>query len=88
MKSFKILPPHAHRQQHVADLGIGLLILVALTVVCSSTAGYVVGERARDERRVFFVAGVSRNTYWIANMIWDVSVRFGSCYCVLVLFSR
>ncbi|ROT84292.1 hypothetical protein C7M84_022528, partial [Penaeus vannamei] len=66
-------------QQHVADLGIGLLILVALTVVCSSTAGYVVGERARDERRVFFVAGVSRNTYWIANMIWDVSAR-NSCF--------
>ncbi|XP_069971772.1 uncharacterized protein [Penaeus vannamei] len=78
-------------QQHVADLGIGLLILVALTVVCSSTAGYVVGERARDERRVFFVAGVSRNTYWIANMIWDVSILLINIFftvVVLIIFNQ
>ncbi|XP_042873451.1 uncharacterized protein LOC122254047 [Penaeus japonicus] len=78
-------------QQHVADLGIGLLILVALTVVCSSTAGYVVGERARDERRVLYVAGVSRNTYWIANMIWDVSILLINIFLtvvVLVIFNQ
>ncbi|XP_037804160.1 uncharacterized protein LOC119598585 isoform X1 [Penaeus monodon] len=78
-------------QQHVADLGIGLLILVALTVVCSSTAGYVVGERARDERRVLYVAGVSRNTYWLANMIWDVSILLLNIFLtvvVLVIFNQ
>ncbi|XP_068225107.1 uncharacterized protein [Palaemon carinicauda] len=61
-------------EQHVADLGIGLLILVSLTVVTSATGGYVVAERVRGERTVLYVAGLSRNLYWTAHMIWDILV--------------
>lgn len=58
----------------MANLGVGLLILVSLTVVCSATVGYVVAERVRGERRVMYVAGITRNTYWTANMLWDFLV--------------
>ncbi|XP_042241153.1 phospholipid-transporting ATPase ABCA1-like [Homarus americanus] len=59
-------------EQRAADIGIGLLILVSLTVVCSATAGYIVAERVRGERRVLFVAGITRHMYWNANMLWDI----------------
>ncbi|MPC14328.1 ATP-binding cassette sub-family A member 1 [Portunus trituberculatus] len=61
-------------QQHVADLGIGLLVLVALTVVCSATAGCVVAERVRGERRLLHLAGLSKKTYWIGSALWDTAV--------------
>ncbi|XP_071523722.1 LOW QUALITY PROTEIN: uncharacterized protein [Panulirus ornatus] len=78
-------------QTYVADLGVGLLILVSLTVVCSATVGYVVAERVRGERRVLYVAGITRNTYWTANMLWDILVLFVSLLLtvvVLVIFSE
>lgn len=59
----------------MADLGIGLLVLVAMTVVCSATVGCVVAERVRGERRLLYLAGLSKTTYWVASALWDSAVR-------------
>ncbi|XP_066989286.1 phospholipid-transporting ATPase ABCA1-like [Macrobrachium rosenbergii] len=78
-------------EQHVADLGIGLLILVSLTVVTSATGGYVVAERVRGERTVLYVAGLSHNLYWTAHMIWDalvIAVNVMLTAAVLLLFDQ
>lgn len=61
-------------QQLVADMGVGLLVLVSLTMVCAATVGYVVAERVRGERRVMYVAGITRISYYVSNMIWDIIV--------------
>ncbi|XP_069938645.1 uncharacterized protein [Cherax quadricarinatus] len=72
-------------QQHAADLGIGLLILVSLTVMCSATVGYATTERIRGERRVLYVAGITRRTYWTANMVWDVMVLLITVLLIAIL---
>ncbi|XP_076034890.1 uncharacterized protein LOC143021347 [Oratosquilla oratoria] len=61
-------------QQHVADLGIGLLLMVALTTVCCCTVAYPVAERSTGERRVLYVSGISRSIYWVSAYIWDSGV--------------
>lgn len=73
-------------QQHVADLGIGLLVLVALTVVCSATAGCVVAERVRGERRLLHLAGLSKKTYWIGSALWDTAVVVLNIVLISVVF--
>ncbi|CAL4121403.1 unnamed protein product, partial [Meganyctiphanes norvegica] len=61
-------------EQHVADLGIGLLLMVAQTVVVSSLIGFVVGERRRGERRVMRMTALNHHSYWTAVFMWDTMI--------------
>ncbi|XP_050698245.1 uncharacterized protein LOC126986309 isoform X2 [Eriocheir sinensis] len=73
-------------QQYVADLGIGLLVLVAMTVVCSATVGCVVAERVRGERRLLHLAGLSKTTYWISSALWDTGVLVLDVLLIALIF--
>ncbi|XP_033223873.1 phospholipid-transporting ATPase ABCA1 isoform X3 [Belonocnema kinseyi] len=60
--------------QHVADVGIALMLLVAFSLVGAQGAKELVRERLSEEKRILYLAGVHPVTYWTIALIWDFLV--------------
>jgi len=64
------------RLQHVADVGVGLVLLIAFSLVAAQGAKEIVRERLSEEKRIFYLAGVHPITYWTTILIWDFIVSY------------
>lgn len=62
------------RMQHIADVGIALVLLVAFSMVGAQGARELVRERISEEKRILYLAGVHPVTYWVTALIWDFFV--------------
>jgi len=62
------------RVQHVADVGVALVLLLAFSLVGAQGAKELVRERLSEEKRILYLAGVHPITYWVTALIWDFIV--------------
>ncbi|XP_048511619.1 ATP-binding cassette sub-family A member 13 isoform X2 [Athalia rosae] len=72
--------------QHVADVGIGLVLLVAFSLVGAQGAKELVRERLSEEKRILYLAGVKPLTYWTTALIWDLLVFAVSILLAVIVF--
>ncbi|XP_050450054.1 uncharacterized protein LOC126850786 isoform X1 [Cataglyphis hispanica] len=70
--------------QHVADVGVALVLLIAFSLVGAQGAKELVRERLSEEKRILYLAGVHPITYWTTVLIWDFIV-FGCAICLAVI---
>lgn len=66
---------------HIAEVGIAIVILMGLAFIPARVTVYIVNERARDEKQVQSVSGVGPALYWTAAFIWDM----GLVFCAVVI---
>lgn len=62
------------RLQHVTDVGVALVLLIAFSLVGAQGTKEIVRERLSEEKRILYLAGVHPITYWITILIWDFIV--------------
>lgn len=60
--------------QHVADVGVALVLLIAFNLVAAQGSKELVRERLSEEKRILYLAGVHPVTYWTTVLIWDFFV--------------
>ncbi|KAG5315958.1 ABCAD protein, partial [Acromyrmex insinuator] len=71
--------------QHVADVGVGLVLLIAFSSVAAQGAKEIVRERLSEEKRILYLAGVHPITYWTTILIWDFIVFLcATCLAIIV----
>ncbi|XP_024944655.1 uncharacterized protein LOC107271675 isoform X2 [Cephus cinctus] len=70
--------------QHVADVGVALVLLIAFSLVGAQGARELVRERLTEEKRILYLAGVHPFTYWSTAFLWDFFV-FGCSICLAVI---
>ncbi|RLU15876.1 hypothetical protein DMN91_011632 [Ooceraea biroi] len=70
--------------QHVADVGVALVLLLAFNLVAAQGAKELVRERLSEEKRILYLAGVHPITYWTTALIWDFIV-FGCAMCLAII---
>lgn len=64
------------RLQHVADVGVALVLLIAFSLVGAQGTKEIVRERLSEEKRILYLAGVHPITYWTTILIWDFIVSY------------
>lgn len=64
------------RLQHVADVGVALVLLIAFSLVGAQGTKELVRERLSEEKRILYLAGVHPITYWTTVLIWDFIVSY------------
>lgn len=64
------------RLQHVADVGVAIVLLIAFSLVGAQGAKELVRERLSEEKRILYLAGVHPITYWTTVLIWDFIVSY------------
>ncbi|KAG7198455.1 hypothetical protein KM043_005838 [Ampulex compressa] len=72
--------------QHVADVGVALVLLVAFSLVGAQGAKELVRERLSEEKRILYLAGVHPVTYWTTVLIWDFIVFGCSILLAVIVF--
>ncbi|XP_026675626.1 uncharacterized protein LOC108632621 isoform X2 [Ceratina calcarata] len=72
--------------QHVADVGVALVLLIAFNLVAAQGSKELVRERLTEERRILYLAGVHPITYWITVLIWDFFVFGCSIVLAVIVF--
>ncbi|OAD61200.1 ATP-binding cassette sub-family A member 13 [Eufriesea mexicana] len=72
--------------QHVADVGVALVLLIAFNLVAAQGSKELVRERLSEEKRILFLAGVHPVTYWTTVLIWDFFVFGCSIGLAVVIF--
>ncbi|XP_063992095.1 ATP-binding cassette sub-family A member 13-like isoform X2 [Diachasmimorpha longicaudata] len=72
--------------QHVADVGIALVLLIAFSLVAAQGARELVRERLSEEKRILYLAGVHPVTYWTAAFLWDFLVFLSSIGLAVIVF--
>ncbi|CAK9819447.1 ATP-binding cassette sub-family A member 13 [Anthophora plagiata] len=72
--------------QHVADVGVALVLLIAFNLVAAQGSKELVRERLSEEKRILFLAGVHPVTYWITALIWDFFVFGCSVGLAVIVF--
>ncbi|XP_020291877.1 uncharacterized protein LOC109858741 isoform X2 [Pseudomyrmex gracilis] len=72
--------------QHVADVGVALVLLIAFSLVGAQGAKELVRERLSQEKRILFLAGVHPVTYWTTVLIWDFIVFSCAIGLAIVVF--
>ncbi|XP_072756384.1 uncharacterized protein Ldd isoform X2 [Anoplolepis gracilipes] len=70
--------------QHVADVGVAVVLLIAFSLVAAQGTKELVRERLSEEKRILYLAGVHPITYWTTVLIWDFIV-FGCAICLAVI---
>lgn len=66
---------HLNSLQHVADVGIGVVLLIGFSLVPAGGVIYLVNERIHQEKRLQLLCGVSPFTYWLSTLLWDIIVN-------------
>nr|XP_033323682.1 uncharacterized protein LOC117218991 isoform X1 [Megalopta genalis]XP_033323683.1 uncharacterized protein LOC117218991 isoform X1 [Megalopta genalis]XP_033323684.1 uncharacterized protein LOC117218991 isoform X1 [Megalopta genalis] len=72
--------------QHVADVGVALVLLIAFNLVAAQGSKELVRERLSEEKRILFLAGVHPVTYWTTALIWDFFVFGLSIVLAVIVF--
>ncbi|XP_076176197.1 lipid droplet defective isoform X2 [Ptiloglossa arizonensis] len=72
--------------QHVADVGVALVLLIAFNLVAAQGSKELVRERLSEEKRILFLAGVHPVTYWTTALIWDLFVFGLSIGLAVIVF--
>ncbi|XP_066598930.1 uncharacterized protein ldd isoform X2 [Prorops nasuta] len=72
--------------QHVADVGVALVLLIAFSLVGAQGAKELVRERLSEEKRILYLAGVHPITYWTTALIWDMIVFLASIALAVMVF--
>ncbi|XP_018348552.1 PREDICTED: uncharacterized protein LOC108752306 [Trachymyrmex septentrionalis] len=72
--------------QHVADVGVGLVLLIAFSSVAAQGAKEIVRERLSEEKRILYLAGVHPVTYWTTILIWDFIVFLCATCLAIIIF--
>ncbi|KAK0086066.1 hypothetical protein PV325_003922 [Microctonus aethiopoides] len=72
--------------QHVSDVGVALVLLVAFSLVAAEGARELVRERLSEEKRILYLAGVHPVTYWTTALVWDFIVFICSIGLAVVVF--
>ncbi|XP_024889665.1 ATP-binding cassette sub-family A member 13 isoform X1 [Temnothorax curvispinosus] len=72
--------------QHVSDVGIALVLLIAFSLVGAQGAKEIVRERLSEEKRILYLAGVHPITYWTTILIWDFIVFICSICLAVIVF--
>ncbi|KAL6258986.1 hypothetical protein P5V15_008908 [Pogonomyrmex californicus] len=70
--------------QHVADVGVALVLLIAFSLVGAQGTKEIVRERLSEEKRILYLAGVHPVTYWTTILIWDFIV-FACATCLAII---
>ncbi|XP_028048892.2 uncharacterized protein LOC105837746 isoform X2 [Monomorium pharaonis] len=70
--------------QHVADVGVALVLLIAFSMVAAQGTKEIVRERLTEEKRILYLAGVHPITYWTTILICDFIV-FSCALCLAVI---
>ncbi|XP_017788277.1 PREDICTED: uncharacterized protein LOC108570860 [Habropoda laboriosa] len=72
--------------QHVADVGVALVLLIAFNLVAAQGSKELVRERLSEEKRILFLAGVQPVTYCVTVLIWDFFVFGCSITLAVIVF--
>ncbi|XP_011684588.1 PREDICTED: uncharacterized protein LOC105447955 isoform X2 [Wasmannia auropunctata] len=72
--------------QHVADVGVGLVLLIAFSMVAAQGTKEIVRERLTEEKRILYLAGVHPVTYWTTILIWDFIVYLCAVCLAVIVF--
>nr|XP_012136751.1 PREDICTED: uncharacterized protein LOC100878441 isoform X3 [Megachile rotundata] len=72
--------------QHVADVGVALVLLIAFNLVAAQGSKELVRERLSEEKRILFLAGVHPVTYWTTVLIWDFFIFGCSIVLAVIVF--
>ncbi len=71
------------------QIGISLLhaicVIFAMSFIPASFVIFHIEERTNKVRHLQFVSGVEPTTYWVAALLWDLSMfLFSALLCVLI----
>ena len=71
------------------QIGISLLhaicVIFAMSFIPASFVIFHIEERTTKVRHLQFVSGVEPTTYWVAALLWDLSMfLFSALLCVLI----
>ncbi|XP_011868082.1 PREDICTED: uncharacterized protein LOC105562133 isoform X2 [Vollenhovia emeryi] len=72
--------------QHVADVGVALVLLIAFSLVAAQGTKEIVRERLSEEKRILYLAGVHPITYWTTILIWDFIVYICAVCLAVIVF--
>ncbi|XP_076548743.1 lipid droplet defective isoform X1 [Osmia lignaria lignaria] len=72
--------------QHVADVGVALVLLIAFNLVAAQGSKELVRERLSEEKRILYLAGVHPVTYWTTMLIWDFFIFGCSIVLAVIVF--
>ncbi|KAL0111880.1 hypothetical protein PUN28_013230 [Cardiocondyla obscurior] len=72
--------------QHVADVGVALVLLIAFSLVGAQGTKEIVRERLSEEKRILYLAGVHPITYWTTVLIWDFIVFVCAIFLAVIVF--
>ncbi|XP_067204074.1 uncharacterized protein ldd isoform X2 [Linepithema humile] len=72
--------------QHVADVGVAIVLLIAFSLVGAQGAKELVRERLSEEKRILYLAGVHPITYWTTVLIWDFIVFGCAIFLAIIIF--
>ena len=72
-----------------SQIGISLLhaicVIFAMSFIPASFVIFHIEERTTKVRHLQFVSGVEPTTYWVAALLWDLSMfLFSALLCVLI----
>ena len=66
------------RETAASDVGIAMVVLLALSFIPSAFMVYLTNERVSQERHMQSISGVGTKLYWTVSFLWDMvgSLRY------------
>ena len=66
------------REAGATDVGIAMVMLLALSFIPSAFMVYLTNEKVSQERHMQSISGVGTVLYWSASYIWDLMCCSGA----------
>ncbi|GAB0094455.1 ATP-binding cassette sub-family A member 12 [Sergentomyia squamirostris] len=72
--------------QQVADAGIALILLIAMSLVLAGASVFLVSERVSGEKLQQKLCGINSKIYWIVAFAWDMIIYIVAIVLAMIIF--